>query len=615
MTKEAEKTNDVLLTEVEKQILRDYFGEIAFCLSGGGFRAAAFHCGAFLMLEELGLTDNIKNLSTASGGTIVGAFFALRRFQAEEKSQTDFFSGFFKDFYRLLDETNVIDEALQQIYETRSPSGKKDLSLIRAAAEIYRAKFFGNTTFGDLCKIVDEKRIFSELIFNTTEFRAGNGFRFRLSHNPNAFVGNKNLKVERECAKDILLADVVAASQCFPGAFEPMVFPDDFRFKSNKFKTMPLETVFSQQNAAPFVSVPLMDGGIYDNQGVEGIFLADELETSNIGLFIVSDSDRRDDNFLAYEQTNRAGKVSLEWWWIALLIVFIFAGTSSLFIIYKLSQSSPAQSFGGILNSIFTSFVPLGLCLFVVGFLIYLTYLFYRYKNIKFGSANFQIWKFIKFLTIPDLIGLLKNRANSTLTMTSNIFLKRIRQLLRNAFFADTSRRHRLTLNLLYDLNPTTTRAKMPHHDKDLLPNCKSKNYSVLAEEVPTTLWLDREKEELKNLIICGQLSMCFSLVRFVFRKQKIQSPKGRELYKKGLQELEKLRNSLDFTEQEKQNLKQYEEDVFGFSLFDKLIDRIEQGEISDNAGTAKVLDILAKVWLDLQENPTVSFDKYLKNS
>ena len=50
---------------------------IGLALSGGGFRAAAFHLGVFKKLHELGLLWKIDLLTCVSGGSIAGGFLAL----------------------------------------------------------------------------------------------------------------------------------------------------------------------------------------------------------------------------------------------------------------------------------------------------------------------------------------------------------------------------------------------------------------------------------------------------------------------------------------------------------------------------------------------------------
>lgn len=51
---------------------------IGLALSGGGFRAAAFHIGVLKRLEELRVLHRVEVLSTVSGGSITGALYALR---------------------------------------------------------------------------------------------------------------------------------------------------------------------------------------------------------------------------------------------------------------------------------------------------------------------------------------------------------------------------------------------------------------------------------------------------------------------------------------------------------------------------------------------------------
>ena len=49
---------------------------IGLALSGGGFRAAAFHLGVLRRLKALNLLDKLDLLSCVSGGSIAGATLA-----------------------------------------------------------------------------------------------------------------------------------------------------------------------------------------------------------------------------------------------------------------------------------------------------------------------------------------------------------------------------------------------------------------------------------------------------------------------------------------------------------------------------------------------------------
>ena len=51
--------------------------DIGLCLSGGGYRAAAYHLGALLRLNQAGLLPRLRTVSSVSGGSIVAAFLGL----------------------------------------------------------------------------------------------------------------------------------------------------------------------------------------------------------------------------------------------------------------------------------------------------------------------------------------------------------------------------------------------------------------------------------------------------------------------------------------------------------------------------------------------------------
>lgn len=60
--------------------------KIALSLSGGGYRAASFHLGTMAYLNRLiydknPLLQNLRMISTVSGGTITGVVYVLMRKQ------------------------------------------------------------------------------------------------------------------------------------------------------------------------------------------------------------------------------------------------------------------------------------------------------------------------------------------------------------------------------------------------------------------------------------------------------------------------------------------------------------------------------------------------------
>lgn len=53
--------------------------KIGLALSGGGYRAAAYHIGTLRALDRLGILDNIDVISSVSGGSITSAYYALNK--------------------------------------------------------------------------------------------------------------------------------------------------------------------------------------------------------------------------------------------------------------------------------------------------------------------------------------------------------------------------------------------------------------------------------------------------------------------------------------------------------------------------------------------------------
>jgi predicted acylesterase/phospholipase RssA len=81
-------------------------GKLALALSGGGYRAAAFHLGLLDTLSAVGLLDEVVALSTVSGGTILGAAYSLARARGQA------FPAFYREFYERLHE-RPLEHALQ----------------------------------------------------------------------------------------------------------------------------------------------------------------------------------------------------------------------------------------------------------------------------------------------------------------------------------------------------------------------------------------------------------------------------------------------------------------------------------------------------------------------
>jgi len=249
-------------------------GPLALSLSGGGYRAAGFHLGVLGLLERVGLLKDVASLSTVSGGTIFGAAWIVSRLDGAD------FSAFRERFRGWTMRTNVVREALARV-----AAGGQKASLIRSAASVYAdPAFLGTRHFGEVMRGVG---LPENVIFNATEFHSGIAFRFRRTPNSAARIGNGNFVVPREVAEHVRLADVVAASSCFPGGFEPICFPDEFEWGAE----YGLERARAALGDRFRPALPLMDGGVYDNQGVGSSVLANT--HGDAATLLISDTNTR----------------------------------------------------------------------------------------------------------------------------------------------------------------------------------------------------------------------------------------------------------------------------------------------------------------------------------
>ena len=247
--------------------------KIGLALSGGGFRAIAFHLGCLRALNQLGLLDRIVILSTVSGGSVIGAYFQAHR-------------GCFADFDAKIRELLARGFVTPMRRKLFSALGVKviaafilvgivalGVTLIKAVLKSVRLviprslaanfepfefrsplhRFASRTTL--LEAVLDEilfkraslndLKVQPQLVINATELRTGSAFRF----------GTKELgswrwgKLHRN---NVSVAHAVAASAAYPlflPAFdETLTFEKDGAFQNTR--------------------VILTDGGIYDNLGL-----------------------------------------------------------------------------------------------------------------------------------------------------------------------------------------------------------------------------------------------------------------------------------------------------------------------------------------------------------
>lgn len=285
--------------------------KIGLALSGGGFRAAFFHVGVLARLAELGLLRQVEVLSTVSGGSIVGATYYVRLKRLLEATPDGELTD--EDFCALVADVDrrltaavgrnirarVFANPLKNVamasprYSRSDRIGDLyDRYLYKPAWEEPRPRrSWGRETQVELRELLvrpsGEPADFDPetgnagrrakvpiLLLNATSLNSGNGWRFEAvrmgeplprDERLRAVVGevDKNLRLEPgyfgarpdrpqvpERQRDFPLGLAVAASAGVPGLFQPLAISGMYEG----------------------IRVQLVDGGVHDNQGVQGLF-------------------------------------------------------------------------------------------------------------------------------------------------------------------------------------------------------------------------------------------------------------------------------------------------------------------------------------------------------
>jgi predicted acylesterase/phospholipase RssA len=296
--------------------------KLGLALSGGGFRAAFFHVGVLARLAELGVLPRIEVISTVSGGSIVGAAYYLRLRRLLNTKPDDAITG--EDYVQLVTEVGVLlrDAVRQDIRGRLLANPLKNLQML------FSRKYSRSDRIGDLYdrhlykqawqdpregrsagreEQIEMRELLIEpggdrdfdpavanpsrrakapaLLINATTLNTGHNWRFEAVRMGEPLPEDtrrreiveetdKNMRLRRGyfprkdrqptdppprnpvvpgAQEDFPLALAVAASACVPGAFHPLTISDMY------------------WNGSDPVRVQLVDGGVQDNQGVQGL--------------------------------------------------------------------------------------------------------------------------------------------------------------------------------------------------------------------------------------------------------------------------------------------------------------------------------------------------------
>lgn len=231
---------------------------IALCLSGGGFRATLFHIGSLWRLNELGYLPKLARISSVSGGSIAAGWLGLcwKKLDFNDHGVAGNFAEIYVDPLRTFAYRNL--DAWIILLGLLNPFGSISNSLIQS----YRKNLFGSATLQDLPDAPN-------FVFNASNAQTGVLFRFSKPYMADHRIGvMKNPTTE--------LAVAVAASSAFP----PFLSPVELKLDGAGFNR---DLMADLQTKSYTSNVILLDGGVYDNLGIETI-------QKNFSTILVSDA-------------------------------------------------------------------------------------------------------------------------------------------------------------------------------------------------------------------------------------------------------------------------------------------------------------------------------------
>jgi predicted acylesterase/phospholipase RssA len=280
-------------------------GKIGLALSGGGFRASLYHIGVLARLAEQDTLRQIEVISCVSGGSIIGAHYYLEvKNLLETKGDDEIKIQDYIDIVKRIEKeflagvksnirTRIFTNPIASLKMMFLPSYTRTKRL----GELYEDKLFSKVTvnkdkkplyFNKLTiKPKGEVEDFAPknhnwkrkakapiLILNATSINTGHNWQFTATWmgEPPAGIDTEidaNYRLRRLYYPDapiklqnIRLGDAVAASSGVPGVFEPLELAGLY----------------------PNITVQLVDGGVYDNQGTAGLL------DQNCDIMLVSDA-------------------------------------------------------------------------------------------------------------------------------------------------------------------------------------------------------------------------------------------------------------------------------------------------------------------------------------
>lgn len=309
--------------------------KLGLALSGGGFRASYFHIGVLAQMAEQGLLRHVEVISTVSGGSIIGALYYLhvkvlleskpdaavtnqdyvelvKQIETDFKKATDTnirMSTFadFKSNFRFIRPDYSRSDRISELYNDLIYQGVLPKEKASKPVQMRELKIFPpdqpgfsprNDNAGRQAKV-------PVLIIHATSLNTGRDWHFNAQTMGEPIkeddkgpiyeeTDSKPARLRRgrpsydELAphqQGFELGHAVGASACVPALFPPLSISGLY------------------QDGDQSIRVQLVDGGIYDNQGIAGLLYEDCTH------FVVSDASKQ----LGVEHEPHTGAFKVLW--------------------------------------------------------------------------------------------------------------------------------------------------------------------------------------------------------------------------------------------------------------------------------------------------------------
>jgi predicted acylesterase/phospholipase RssA len=277
----------VLLNNDATAALSFFRGKVGLALSGGGFRASLYHIGVLASLAERDMLRHIEVISCVSGGSILGMYYYLKlRELLNGTADKDVTRDHYIELVRQI-ECEFLD-GVQKNLRMRalfSPASNLSVLFSRASSttnrlgKLYESELYAKV-LGPGSHYMDQLKIQPKgqedfyprydnwhrkakvpiIVLNSTTLNTCHNWQFTatfMGEPPQSLADaqiDANDRLRRMYYTEapapyqrVRLGDAVAASACVPGLFDPLV----------------LDRLYEQDYV-----VRLVDGGVYDNQGV-----------------------------------------------------------------------------------------------------------------------------------------------------------------------------------------------------------------------------------------------------------------------------------------------------------------------------------------------------------